>query len=444
MIAYVLNKHGKPLMPCSAGKARRLLKEGNAKVVSREPFTIKLLYGSSGYKQEVKLTVDAGAGHIGAAARTGTGKVLYASETDTRKDISEKLTRRRSYRRTRRGRKLRYREPRFNNRVRKDGWLTPTVRSKIQTHICEIDFIKSILPISEVIIETASFDIHRLSNPNVKDYQKGRQKGFYNVKAFVLSRDSHNCQECKDKKKVSRLHVHHIKFRSNGGSDNPDNLITLCDICHDKMHVRKDAQKYSLSKFKASNGINTKGATQMSTICAYLRKYLTFTEAYGFETKWNRERLGLPKTHYMDAICVGLNDGETITPPDVYFKKVRIARRDYRKTKGQHSEEKIPTGKIKGIRKFDKVEWRGGRYFIKGRMSTGYAILMDIGGKKTEFKPIPKLDLMKRITARKSCLTHQIAIGNITSNSTSSSLSNTEKNSSNEKQTVMRYIESHG
>lgn len=91
MVAYVLNKHGKPLMPCSPGKARRLLKEGKARVVSREPFTIKLLYGSSGYKQEVKLAVDAGANHIGAAARTESGKVLYASETDTRKDISSKL-----------------------------------------------------------------------------------------------------------------------------------------------------------------------------------------------------------------------------------------------------------------------------------------------------------------------------------------------------------------
>lgn len=434
MIAYVLNKHSKPLMPCSAGKARRLLKEGKAKVVSREPFTVKLLYGSSGYKQEVKLIVDAGAGHIGAAARTKSGEVLYASETDTRKDISEKLTQRRSYRRTRRGRKLRYRAPRFNNRVRKDGWLTPTVRSKIQTHISEIDFIKSILPISEVIIETAAFDIHRLSNPNVRDYQKGRQKGFYNVKAFVLSRDGHNCQECKGKKKDSRLHVHHIKFRSNGGSDNPDNLITLCESCHDKLHARKDAQKYSLGKFKASNLINTKGATQMSTICAYLRKSIAFTEVYGFETKWNRERLGLPKTHYMDAICVGLKDGETVTTPDVYYKKVRIARRDYKKTKGRHSEEKIPTGKIKGVRKFDKVEWRGGRYFIKGRMSTGYAILMDIGGKKVEFKPIPKLELMKRITARKSCLTHQTVIGNITLNSISSSSLNIEKSSLKEKE----------
>ena len=112
----------------------------------------------------------------------------------------------------------------------------------------------------------------------------------------------------------------------------------------------------------------------------------------------------------MDAICVGLKPNETVTLPDVYYKKVRIARRDYQKTRGRHSEEKIPTGKIKGIRKFDKVRWKGGSNFIKGRMSTGYAILMDIGGKKIEFKPIPKLELMKRLTARNSKLIDTIKV----------------------------------
>lgn len=432
MLVFVLSKNGKPLMPCSEGKARRLLKEEKAKVKSREPFTIKLLHGSSGYKQKIKLKVDAGANHIGAAAVREDGQVLYASETDTRKDISDKMTQRRSYRRTRRGRKLRYRKPRFDNRVRKDGWLTPTVRSKIQAHEAEINFIKKHLPVSEIIIETAAFDIHRLSNPNVTSYQNGQKKGFHNEKAFVLVRDSHTCQDCKGKKKDKILHIHHIQFRSNGGSNVVSNLITLCKTCHDSLHAKKDAQKESLKKFKASNTINTKGATQVSTICAYLRKTLAFTEAYGFETKLNRERLGLPKTHYMDAICVGLKPNETVTLPDVYFKKVRIARRDYQKTRGRHSEEKIPTGKIKGIRKFDKVQWKGGSYFIKGRMSTGYAILMDISGKKIEFKPIPKLELMKRLTARKSCLTSRMTIESSQSNSTSSSSSNTEKDFSKE------------
>ena len=59
MFVYVLNKNGEALMPCKPRKARVLLKEKKAKVVNRTPFTIQLLYGSSGYKQPVNLGVDA-------------------------------------------------------------------------------------------------------------------------------------------------------------------------------------------------------------------------------------------------------------------------------------------------------------------------------------------------------------------------------------------------
>lgn len=90
MLVYVLSKNGEALMPCSPGKASKLLKSGKAKVVSREPFTIKLLFGSSGYKQPIDLTIDAGAGTIGVAAKTN-GKVVYVAEVETRKDISKKM-----------------------------------------------------------------------------------------------------------------------------------------------------------------------------------------------------------------------------------------------------------------------------------------------------------------------------------------------------------------
>ena len=58
MLVYVLNKEGKPLMPSKPSKARKLLKQGKAKVVKKSPFTIQLLYGSSGYKQDITLGVD--------------------------------------------------------------------------------------------------------------------------------------------------------------------------------------------------------------------------------------------------------------------------------------------------------------------------------------------------------------------------------------------------
>jgi len=267
--------------------------------------------------------------------------VLYASETKTRGDITEKMTQRRSYRRTRRGRKTRYRAPRFDNRRRKDGWLTPTVWSKIEAHVAEIAFVKKMLPISGTKIETASFDIHGISNPDVKDYQNGLQKGFYNLKEFVLHRDSHSCQECRGKKKDKRLHVHHVRFRSNGGTNVPENLITLCESCHNALHAKKNAQSVSLERYGKKKAPSLKGATIMSTVSAALESLFVFEKAYGYETKWNRERLGLPKTHFFDAMCVGLLDSETIVPPDVVFQKVRIPRKDYQRTRGDTPRRKF-------------------------------------------------------------------------------------------------------
>ena len=137
--------------------------------------------------------------------------------------------------------------------------------------------------------------------------------------------------------------------------------------------------------------------------------------------------LGLPKKHYIDAICIALSYGETIQMPSLLYKKTCVSVGDYQQTSSRRSEQKIPTGKIMGFRKFDKVLWLGKEYFIKGRMSTGYAILMDIYEKKVDFKPIPKFTTLQRVSARKSCLIAPILIENLLSNTTSSSSANTEK-----------------
>jgi 5-methylcytosine-specific restriction endonuclease McrA len=426
MLVYVLNSDGAPLMPCLPGKARGLLNAGQAKVVSRSPFVIKLLYGSSGYKQPVTLSVDSGSKVIGVAA-TGNGKTLYGSEVKNRTDIHEKLSQRASYRKTRRGRKLRYRRARWANRRRPKGWLTPTMRSKVRSHSREIEFVKRILAVTRTIIETASFDIHKIVNPDVsgEGYNQGRLKGFYNVKQFILSRDSHCCQKCLGKKKDDKLHVHHIIFRSHGGTNSPDNLITLCKTCHDNLHLNPNAEQESL-KLQKKRRPNTTDALQVSTIGTYLKKSLTFEETFGYETKFKREILELPKEHYIDAICTGLSDGEILKLPDVLYKKVCIPLGDYKQTAGGHSEKSMPTGKLMGIRKFDKVKCQDQELFVKGRMSTGYAVLMDIEGKTVNLKPMAKLKTITRISARTSCLTSQIPIESFPSNIKSFSSANKE------------------
>jgi len=421
-MVYVINKDGKPLMPCSPVIARLLLKQGKAKCIKRCPFTIKLLYQTTSYTQPLTLGIDTGSGKIGSAVVDDDNNVVYMSEVEIRNDVADKMKQRSKYRRNRRNRKTRYRKARWLNRKNsiKKGRFSPTMVSKINSHLCEIKFVKSILPITKIILETATFDPHALKNPAVLSnkwlYQKGVNYGFANTKAYVLDRDKYKCQYCKGKTKDSRLHVHHIIFRRNCGSDDQKNLITLCKTCHDKLHNGE----ISLKKNGKVKG-QLKHATQMNSIRIQLLRLLPEAEeTFGFITKEHRQFMNLPKEHYYDAVAIAcLNNIKNYGLIDANFKtkniilKKCIADGDYQQTKGIRSEQRIPTGKIQGFRKFDKVRYMGKEYFIKGRMSTGYAILMDIHGNKVNLKPIPKFNKMKRVSARKSWIMQEAFISHL-------------------------------
>ena len=413
-MVYVINHDGKPLMPCKPVIARLLLKQGKAKVIKRTPFTIKLLYQATSYTQPLTLGIDTGSSKIGSSVVDENNDVLYLSEIEVRNDITDKMKQRAKYRRNRRNRKTRYRKARWLNRknsIKKDRF-SPTMTSKINLHLKEIKFVKSILPVTKIILETVTFDPHLMKNPMLYNekyrhwgYQKGINYGFANTKAYVLNRDNYTCQYCKGKSKDSRLHVHHIIFRSNGGSDEQENLITLCKTCHDKLHEGK----ISLKKNGKVKG-QLKHATQMNSIRQQLLKLLPEAEeTFGFITKEHRQLMDLPKEHYYDAVAIAslnnIQNDELVSTSfktkNILFKKC-VADGDYQQTKGVRSEQRIPTGKIQGFRKFDKVRYLGKEYFIKGRMSTGYAILMDIEGNKINLKPIPKFNKMERVSARKS------------------------------------------
>lgn len=415
-MVYVLDINGKPLMPtCRHGKVKHLLKSGKAKVVKKCPFTIKLLYESTNYTQGLSLGVDTGSGTIGMAVSDTNGNIVYMSEVIVRNDITAKMKQRSKYRRNRRNRKTRYRPARFLNRKNsiKTDRFSPTMKSKLHSHIKEIEYIKSILPITALVFETGQFDTHLMKNPALANesyrhwgYQKGLNYGFENTKAMVLNRDGYTCQRCKGKHEDSKLEVHHIVFRSNGGSDEQDNLITLCHTCHKALH---DGEIKINLKGKLKGTL--KYATQMNSIRVQLFiVYPTAIETFGYITKANRISLGIKKEHYYDA-CVIANGGKNIflKVNSVYIKK-SVPHGDYQQTKGIRSEQHINTGKICGFRKFDKVKYFGKEYFIKGRMTTGYAILMDIYGDKVDFSYMPKgyktpkLCNCKRISARKSII----------------------------------------
>ena len=221
-------------MPCSCVIARLLLKEGKAKVVRRTPFTIKLLaQPEKTDTQSLTLGVDTGSSVMASAVADDNGQVVYLSEVEMRNDIATTMKARAVSRRNRRNRKTRYRKARWLNRRNsiKKGRFSPTMRSKIDAHLREIHFVRSLLPIEVIVLETGTFDPHALKNPEVLQhkwlYQKGINYGFANTKAYVLTRDGYICQQCKGKSKARRLEVHHIIFRSQHGSDEETNLITL-------------------------------------------------------------------------------------------------------------------------------------------------------------------------------------------------------------------------
>ena len=420
-MVYVISKENKPLMPCSNAIARLLLKQGKAKVKMREPFTIKLTFETTNYTQDLTLGVDTGSGTIGTAVSKNNGDIIYMSEVIVRNDITDKITQRAKYRRNRRNRKTRYRKARWLNRANsiRTNRFSPTMQSKLHSHVKEIKYIKSILPITTLVLETGQFDTHLMKNPTLANpkvrhwgYQKGVNYGFENTKAMVLNRDNYTCQCCRGKHKDSKLEVHHVIFRSNGGSDEQENLVTLCHTCHKALHDGK--LNISLTgKIKGT----LKYATQMNSIrLQLLKQYPEAIETFGMATKANRLKLGIEKDHPLDA-CVIANQGNPITfkTRSVYVKKC-VSDGDFRKTKGVRSEQPITTGKICGFRKFDKVKYYGNEYFIKGRMSTGYVILMNIYGKKADFSHLPKgfktpkLSNCKRISARNNWIIDELAI----------------------------------
>ncbi len=302
MKVLVINKHGQPLMPTTPRRARLLLSSGKAKIVGRDPFTIQLNYGSSGYKQEVTLGIDAGYQHIGFSAITESHE-LIGGELELLDGVSERITERSKYRRQRRNR-LRHRAPRFDNRIRNSGWLAPSIQHKLDAHLKIVERIKSRLPVTKIIVETANFDIQKIKNPKIegKQYQEGEQLGYYNLTCYIRHRDGYKCQNhnCKGKSEV--LQIHHIGYWKTqpDRSNRPGNLITLCEKCHVPANHEKGKFLFgwepSVKSFKAE--------TFMSTIYQKLLGILNAEQTYGYETKYNREQLELPKSHHNDAFVI--------------------------------------------------------------------------------------------------------------------------------------------
>jgi hypothetical protein len=365
-------------MPCSSAKARLLLKDGKAKVVTRTPFTIKLLHGSAGYKQDVTAGVDTGYKTIGVSA-VANGKELYAAEVEIRTDIVELNSERSSNRRNRRSRKTWYRKPGGALNTKPKGWLPPSINHKIDTHVKVVNNVGKILPIKTVNVEVAAFDIQKIKDPAVSGvgYQFGDQYGYANVREYVLYRDTHRCRHCKGKSKYRILQVHHLVSRKTGG-DRPDNLVTLCKTCHDDHHAGRVVLKVGKPPrgFKAETFMNM----MRHKIVERLKSVGWNTKTtFGYETKVKRSLSKIQKSHANDALVIAGG-----TEKLEYLFGVKQFRKCNRKLhKGSHSQTPNTAPRfVMGFQRYDKIRYKGQEAFIFGRRTSGYFDIRTLGGKK--------------------------------------------------------------
>ena len=319
---FVLDRNLKPLMPCHPARARRLLKGGLTAIYRRSPFTIVLKDRADGRVQRVRLKVDPGSRTTGMALvaafdRRGD-KVVWAGELYHRSHlIRKKLDQRRALRRGRRTRKTRYRTPRFDNRRRPDGWLPPSLRHRVDTTLAWVNRLRRLAPITHVGMERVRFDTQRLQNPEISgiEYQQGALFG-YEVREYLLEKWGRQCAYCGAS--GAPLEIDHIVPQSRGGTDRVSNLTLTCRACNEakgnrdvraflagKPAVLERVLAQAKAPLKDAAAVNS---TRLKLYQALEATGLPLETGTGGRTKWNRTRQDSPKTHALDAVCVGQVD----------------------------------------------------------------------------------------------------------------------------------------
>jgi 5-methylcytosine-specific restriction endonuclease McrA len=333
MAVFVLDRKQAPLMPCSEKRARKLLAVGRAHVHRLLPFAIRLVDRTAVdcAFQPINIKLDPGSKTTGIAlvresetldAATGeistVANVLSLFELVHRgRQISEALSARRQMRRRRRG-KLRHREPRFLNRGNKGrGWLAPSLQHRIDTTLAWVGRLRQLAPVTAIAQELVRFDMQKMENPEIAGalYQQGTLAG-YEVREYLLEKWGRKCAYCGAKDVPLNLDHAHAKAR--GGSNRVSNLVLACVPCNNKKAAR-DMREFlardpaRLARIEAQLKRPLKDAAAVNAtrwaLCHALNASgLPVMTGSGGLTKFNRTRLGIPKTHALDAVCVGMVD----------------------------------------------------------------------------------------------------------------------------------------
>nr|WP_301542494.1 RNA-guided endonuclease IscB [Cupriavidus basilensis] len=317
-------------MPCSEKRARLLLVRRRARVHRVMPFTIRLVDRgqANSVLQPVRLKLDPGSKGTGVAIT----REVKARGDETARDvavlslaelihrgaqISLSLTARRAMRRGRRGRKTRYRAARFNNRRKPVGWLAPSLQHRVQTTMAWVRRFRALAPITAVSTELVRFDMQALQNPEISgvEYQQGELAG-YEIREYLLEKWGRQCAYCDARD--TPLEMEHIGARANGGSNRVSNLTLACVPCNRKKDarplsdfLRKDPERLRRILAKAKTPLRDAAAvnsTRWALYNALKTTGLSVETGSGARTKFNRRRFDLPKTHALDAACVGVID----------------------------------------------------------------------------------------------------------------------------------------
>jgi hypothetical protein len=391
MMVYVQNQNGKWLMPCKPAKARKLLRDGKARVMGRCPFAIKLLWDCEEHTQEVTLGIDKGS-HVTGFSCTGKGQILLSGEIRHRLDVKEKIDARRTNRKNRRARKW-YRPARFLNRAssKRSGRLPPSIKTTVEEVIRVVRQIP--LPISSTVIEDVQVDIARLNNPTLRGSQyQDPTRLDENLRIACLLRDGYTCQNCG--KKQGRLEAHHLIYRGQGGKDSLTNLLTLCEACHKKVHEGKVTLKVTGVSGHLDQ-IAQRTMQGKAYLYARLGATVPLSTLFGYQTATLRKARNLPKAHDADALCLATYGTGEIVPYDrehfyVVTFRPRRTRRHYHDLprKGQGRVKYQVNDELGGFCKGDMVRVKG-KYIkqINSIYSNGYLAFKRVKGEPNQAQP---------------------------------------------------------
>jgi 5-methylcytosine-specific restriction endonuclease McrA len=343
----VLDAEQRPLAPCHPARAHRLLSAGKAAVWRRYPFTLILQRTTvdrvDAASVPLRLKLDPGSKTTGlAVVDDATGQVVWAAELSHRgEQVKERLAQRRACRRGRRARHTRYRPARFQNRRRRHGWLPPSLESRIQNILTWLMRLQRLAPVGAISLELVKFDTQLLQDPEISGvaYQQGTLAG-YEVREYLLEKWGRKCAYCQASNVP--LEVEHMTPTSRHGSDAVWNLTLACRSCN----LRKGtstAAEFGFPELEAigKRPLRDAAAVNITRWALFHRLEATglpVETGTGGRTKWNRTVRGLPKSHWLDAACVGASTPETLRITGVRPLLIRAM--------GRHSRQMCQTNRF--------------------------------------------------------------------------------------------------